>query len=76
MPYGFGQLTSLQTLSLFVVSKDPIGSSKHYGGLAKLNKLNDLRGEIKIKNLEFVKDAILETRAANLKEKQHLSELS
>ncbi|KAL4626812.1 hypothetical protein ACB092_05G124100 [Castanea dentata] len=39
MPYGLGQLTSLQTLSLFVVSKDPIGSFKHCGGLAELNKL-------------------------------------
>ena len=76
MPYGFGQLTSLQTLSFFVVSKDPIGSSKHCGGLAELNKLNDLRGRIEIKNLELVKDAISETKAANLKEKQHLSDLS
>ena len=76
MPYGLGQLTSLQTLSSFVVSKDPIGSSKHCGGLAELNKLNDLRGKIEIKNLELVKDAISETKAANLKEKQHLSDLS
>ncbi|XP_050263443.1 disease resistance protein RGA2-like [Quercus robur] len=76
MPYGLGQLTSLQTLSLFVVSKDPKGSSKHYGGLAELNKLNDLRGKIEIKNLELVKDAISEAKAANLKEKQHLSSLS
>ncbi|KAM3742054.1 hypothetical protein ACB098_07G043400 [Castanea mollissima] len=76
MPYGLGQLTSLQTLPLFVVSKDPIGSSKHCGGLAELNKLNDLRGRIYIINLELVKDAILETKAANLKEKQHLSNLT
>ena len=76
MPYGIGQLTSLQTLSLFVVSKDPIGSSKRCGGLAELNKLKDLRGKIEIKNLELVKDAISETKAANLKEKQHLSDLS
>ena len=41
-----------------------------------MNKLNDLRGKIEIKNLEFVKDAISETKAANLKEKQHLSDLS
>nr|XP_023887633.1 putative disease resistance protein RGA4 [Quercus suber] len=76
MPYGFGQLTSLQTLSLFVVSKDPIGSSKHCGGLAELNKLNDLRGSLEIKILGLVKDAISETKAVNLKEKQHLSDLS
>uniref|UniRef100_A0A7N2MVG2 Uncharacterized protein n=1 Tax=Quercus lobata TaxID=97700 RepID=A0A7N2MVG2_QUELO len=76
MPYGVGQLTSLQTLSLFVVSKDPIGSSKHCCGLAELNKLNDLRGKIEIKNLKLVKDAISETEATYLKEKQHLSDLS
>ncbi|XP_050263442.1 putative disease resistance protein RGA4 [Quercus robur] len=75
MPYGIGQLTSLQTLSFFVVSKDPTGSSKHHGGLTELNKLNDLRGKIQIENLELVKDAISETKAANLKEKQHLSDL-
>uniref|UniRef100_A0A2N9HSA1 Disease resistance R13L4/SHOC-2-like LRR domain-containing protein n=1 Tax=Fagus sylvatica TaxID=28930 RepID=A0A2N9HSA1_FAGSY len=44
MPYGIGQLTSLQTLPLFVVSKDlKASSSKHCGGLAELNKLNNLR---------------------------------
>ena len=57
MPHGLGQLTSLQTLTLFVVSKDPVGSSKHCGGLAELNKLNDLRGKLEIKNLAWVKDA-------------------
>ncbi|XP_030946418.1 disease resistance protein RGA2-like [Quercus lobata] len=72
MPCGLGQLTSLQTLNLFVVSK---GSSKHCGGLAELNKLNDLRGKLEIKILAWVKDASSEFKAANLKEKQHLSEL-
>ncbi|XP_050261364.1 disease resistance protein RGA2-like isoform X3 [Quercus robur] len=72
MPCGLGQLTSLQALNLFVVSK---GSSKHCGGLAELNKLNDLRGKLEIKNLAWVKDASSEFKAANLKEKQHLSEL-
>ena len=49
MPSGLGQLTSLQTLTLFVVSKGPASSSKHCGGLAELNKLNDLRGKLEIK---------------------------
>ncbi|XP_050261366.1 putative disease resistance protein RGA3 isoform X5 [Quercus robur] len=75
MPCELGQLTSLQTLTLFVVSKGPVGSSKHCGGLAELNKLNDLRGKLEIKNLAWVKDASSEFKAANLKEKQHLSEL-
>lgn len=59
MPWGFGQLTSLQTLNLFVVSK---GSSKHCGGLAELNKLNDLKGKLEIKNLAQGKDVTLDSR--------------
>ncbi|XP_050263444.1 disease resistance protein RGA2-like [Quercus robur] len=76
MPYGLGRLTPLQTLTLFIVSEDPVGSSKHCGGLAELNKLNDLRGEIVIKILKWVKDASSDTKAANLKGKQHLNTLS
>ena len=68
-------MTSLQTLNLFVLSRGPIGSSKHCGGLAELNKLNDLRGKLEIKNLARVKDATPEFKAANLKEKQCLNEL-
>ncbi|KAM3741757.1 hypothetical protein ACB098_07G021000 [Castanea mollissima] len=75
MPQGLGQLTSLQTLSLFVVSGGPVGSSQHCGGLAELNKLNELRGKLKIKILARLKDATSEFKAANLKEKQRLSEL-
>uniref|UniRef100_A0A7N2MY63 Uncharacterized protein n=1 Tax=Quercus lobata TaxID=97700 RepID=A0A7N2MY63_QUELO len=69
MPPGLGQLTSLQTLNLFVVSN---GSSR---GLVELNKLNDLRGNIKIINLAWVKDATSEFKVANLKEKEHLNGL-
>ncbi|KAM4097728.1 hypothetical protein ACJW30_07G023500 [Castanea mollissima] len=75
MPHELGQLTSLQTLNLFVVSGGPVGSSQHCGGLAELNKLNDLRGKLEIKNLARLKDATSEFKAANLKEKQRLSEL-
>jgi hypothetical protein len=75
MPCGLGKLISLQTLTLFAVSKeDPTASSKHCGGLAELNKL-DLRGELEITNLAWVKDATSETKAANLKEKKHLNKL-
>jgi hypothetical protein len=75
MPCGLGKLTSLQTLTLFAVSKeDPTASSKHCGGLAELKKL-DLRGELAITNLAWVKDATSETKAANLKEKKHLNKL-
>ena len=75
MPCGLGKLTSRQTLTLFVVSKGPVNSSKHCGGLVELNKLNDLRGKINIINLARVKDATSEFKAANLKEKQYLNEL-
>ncbi|XP_065632008.1 putative disease resistance protein RGA4 isoform X2 [Quercus suber] len=75
MPRGLGQLTSLQTLTLFVVNEGPVGSSKHCGGLEELNKLNDLRGKLEIKNLAQVKDATPKFKAANLKEKQGLCEL-
>ncbi|KAL4614066.1 hypothetical protein ACB092_07G028400 [Castanea dentata] len=75
MPRGLGQLTSLQTLNLFVVSGGAVGSSQHCGGLAELNKLNDLRGKLEIKNLARLKDATSEFKAANLKQKQRLSEL-
>ncbi|MFQ6635826.1 hypothetical protein Gotur_010201 [Gossypium turneri] len=72
MPRGIGMLTSLQTLSGFVVDKD--GS---YGGadLSELSGLNNLRGQLRIKNLGFVKNAKEIFRAANLKEKQHLRSL-
>uniref|UniRef100_A0A2N9GAM0 Rx N-terminal domain-containing protein n=1 Tax=Fagus sylvatica TaxID=28930 RepID=A0A2N9GAM0_FAGSY len=76
MPYGIGQLNSLQTLPLFVVSKDlAASSSKHCGGLGELNKLNNLRGKLCIKNLAWVTDATSEAKAANLKEKRHLRSL-
>uniref|UniRef100_A0A2N9FIE2 NB-ARC domain-containing protein n=1 Tax=Fagus sylvatica TaxID=28930 RepID=A0A2N9FIE2_FAGSY len=56
------------------IIEDPTASSKHCGGLAELNKL-DLRGELEITNLAWVKDATSETKAANLKEKKHLNKL-
>uniref|UniRef100_A0A2N9FIE1 Uncharacterized protein n=1 Tax=Fagus sylvatica TaxID=28930 RepID=A0A2N9FIE1_FAGSY len=54
--------------------RSPTASSKHCGGLAELNKL-DLRGRLEINNLAWVKDATSETKAANLKEKKHLTDL-
>uniref|UniRef100_A0A2N9HZQ9 Uncharacterized protein n=1 Tax=Fagus sylvatica TaxID=28930 RepID=A0A2N9HZQ9_FAGSY len=75
MPSGIGQLTCLQTLSLFVVSKDPPSISKHVAGLGELNGLNNLRGTLEIKHLELLEDANAESKAANLREKQHLEKL-
>ncbi|XP_050274023.1 putative disease resistance protein RGA1 [Quercus robur] len=75
MPCGLGQLI-LQTLPLFVVSKDPTGSSsKPCGELAELNKLYDVRGGLHIKNLSWLKDATSETKAAILKDKKYLRDL-
>ncbi|XP_050281861.1 disease resistance protein RGA2-like [Quercus robur] len=71
MPRGLRQITSLQTLSVFIVSK----VSKHVGGLGELNRLNNLRGRIEIKHLEQLEDANLESKAANLWEKEHLEKL-
>ena len=57
------------------MSKGLVNSSKRCDGLIELNKLNDLKGKINIINLAWVKDATSEFKAANLKEKQYLSEL-
>ncbi|XP_059439396.1 putative disease resistance protein RGA3 [Corylus avellana] len=73
MPPGLGQLTNLKTLSNFVVHKDPL--SRHISGLKELNRLNNLRGRLDIKNLRHEKDATSEFKAANLKEKEHLRAL-
>ena len=75
MPRGLGQLTCLQTLPLFVVSKDSSSISKHVGGLGELNQLNNIRGTLEITHLERLEDANLECKAANLSGKQHLEEL-
>ncbi|XP_043814465.1 disease resistance protein RGA2-like [Manihot esculenta] len=71
MPRGLGQLTSLQTLSLFVVAKGHI-SSKDVGKINELNKLKNLRGRLAIRNLGCVDNEIVNV---NLKEKPLLQSL-
>uniref|UniRef100_A0A2C9VHE4 Uncharacterized protein n=1 Tax=Manihot esculenta TaxID=3983 RepID=A0A2C9VHE4_MANES len=71
MPRGLGQLTSLQTLSVFVVAKGHI-SSKDVGKINELNKLNNLRGRLVIRNLGCVDNEIVNV---NLKEKPLLQSL-
>ncbi|MFQ6635806.1 hypothetical protein Gotur_010206, partial [Gossypium turneri] len=57
---------------MFVVDKD----GSHGGAdLSELRLLNNLRGELRIRNLGFVKNAKEKFKAANLKEKQHLRSL-
>jgi hypothetical protein len=72
MPRGLGQLTCLQTLPLFIVSNDPPSISNHVGGLGELNRLNNLRGTLEIRNLVRLEDGNSESKAANLREKQQL----
>ncbi|XP_039044413.1 putative disease resistance protein RGA3 [Hibiscus syriacus] len=74
MPRGIGKLTSLQTLSMFVVDKDGSHGAAA-ADLSELSQLNNLRGELTIRNLGFVKNAREKFKAANLKGKQHLREL-
>ena len=75
MPSGLGQISCLQTLPLFIVSKDAPFISKHIGGLGILDKLNSLREALEIIDLGRVKDANLECKAVNLRGKQHLKKL-
>ncbi|EXB68161.1 Putative disease resistance protein RGA3 [Morus notabilis] len=75
MPRGLGELTNLHVLPQFVLNKEMKDSSSAYGnsgGLNELEKLNNLRGELQIKNLTTSKDA----KAAYLGAKQDLQVLS
>ena len=70
MPRGLGKLTHLQILSEFVSTV-----SEHYvdsaGGLNELSTLNNLRGELRVKNLS----PEARTEEANLRGKQFLRSL-
>ncbi|XP_077215909.1 putative disease resistance protein RGA3 [Tasmannia lanceolata] len=68
-PPELGKLISLQTLTIFVVGKES-GC-----GIRELKNLTELRGSIRISNLENVIDE-KEGKEANLKKKEHLDELT
>ncbi|XP_060670465.1 disease resistance protein RGA2-like [Ziziphus jujuba] len=80
MPLGLGQLHNLVTLNEFVVNEEGVGPTNKphnqgqvgVGGLNELMELNNLRGELDVRNLRYGKDASEEYKDANLKEKQHL----
>ena len=61
MPCGIGELTLLQSLPVFVVGG--------VGRLSELKGLNNLKGELRIEKLENVRDVVVESREANLREK-------
>ncbi|XP_027336176.1 putative disease resistance protein RGA3 isoform X2 [Abrus precatorius] len=73
IPVGLGKLCSLQFLSTFVV-----GDSQEikYGALNELKDLNLIRGKLKIKYLNRVRDVALESQHVNLKEKKFLQSLT
>nr|XP_048330352.1 putative disease resistance protein RGA4 isoform X2 [Ziziphus jujuba var. spinosa] len=83
IPLGLGQLCNLVTLNEFIVNEEGVGpTNKQHnqdqvgvGGLNELTELNNLRGELHIKNLRYGKDASEEYTDAKLKEKQHLHAL-
>ncbi|KAF2319561.1 hypothetical protein GH714_017012 [Hevea brasiliensis] len=72
MPRGLGQLTSLRTLTRFVVAEDN-SVAKNVGGLNELNSLNNLRGSLEIADLGYVKNGIINPI---LKDKSLLQSLS
>ena len=76
MPRGLGQLTKLRTLSQFVVAKNSCLPFRRNGGLKELYGLNELRGTLQIRRLRHGKDALLESKDANMREKQHLQGLT
>ncbi|KAF2287460.1 hypothetical protein GH714_000616 [Hevea brasiliensis] len=76
-------LCSNQEKNLSVISIVGIGGLAENGpslepvaGLGELNGLNNMRGELIIRNFRYViKDGVSEFRAANLEEKQYLQSL-
>ncbi|XP_027337044.1 putative disease resistance protein RGA1 [Abrus precatorius] len=69
---GLGKLHSLQFLPVFDVSSQETG----YGTLNELKDLNQLRGELRIENLDWVGNVALESQDVNLKEKKFLKSLT
>ncbi|KMS97199.1 hypothetical protein BVRB_7g177510, partial [Beta vulgaris subsp. vulgaris] len=75
MPTGLGRLTELRMLDMFVVSKQSYRSEANaIGGLADLEKLNNIEGGLTIKVRRESKDIAPEARAANLKMKDKLTQ--
>ncbi|PPS01118.1 hypothetical protein GOBAR_AA19540 [Gossypium barbadense] len=72
MPSGIGKLTSLEELSMFVVDRD---GSPDGADLSELSGLNNLRGQLRITNLRFVKNVKEKFKTPILKGKQHLGSL-
>ncbi|XP_039169695.1 disease resistance protein RGA2-like [Eucalyptus grandis] len=74
MPQGMGKLTLLRTLTDFILPGDN-SRPENYSGLGELNRLNHLRGSLRIEVKGEIKDTVAESNAANLKEKNSLVSL-
>ncbi|OAY80309.1 putative disease resistance RPP13-like protein 1 [Ananas comosus] len=71
MPAGIGRLSALQTLPLFLASRES-GSA----GVDELKELNDLRGELVIAGLQCIRGKrIGEAKKAELNKKKHITYL-
>ncbi|CAN1823042.1 Putative disease resistance protein RGA4 [Linum perenne] len=68
MPLGIGRLSCLRELTIFLIADGETA------GIGELRYLNNLRGILKIKNLQWVKNPS-EGEAANLSGKQYLEQL-
>ncbi|XP_065623717.1 putative disease resistance protein RGA1 isoform X1 [Quercus suber] len=85
MPLGIGHLTSLEILTCFVVRQEGFKASsfsrykkkqaRSGGGLSELKELSNLGGRLYISNLGHGEDDMVECKATNMKEKQHLQRL-
>ncbi|KAJ6370785.1 hypothetical protein OIU77_001319 [Salix suchowensis] len=69
MPLGMGQLMCLRKLPVFIVGKE------EGRGIGELERLNNLAGELSIKDLDNVKN-LSDARRANLKSKTALLSLT
>ncbi|XP_031478212.1 disease resistance protein RGA2-like [Nymphaea colorata] len=71
LPAGLGELTSLRTLTQFILGR---AGTEHEANIAELKKLNNLRGNLAIYFFLRIKNK-QEAEEANLKGKSHLRSL-
>ncbi|XP_048442067.1 putative disease resistance protein RGA4 [Pyrus x bretschneideri] len=75
IPRGLGEMTDLRTLGRFALSKNN-SVLRDSAGLGELGSLNELRGQLSVRNLRHGEDVMSESNGgAPLKEKQHLCSL-
>ncbi|KAF8029504.1 hypothetical protein BT93_E2036 [Corymbia citriodora subsp. variegata] len=74
MPQGMGKLSLLRTLTDFILPGDN-SCPKSYSRLGELNRLNNLKGNLRIEVKGEIKDAVANSDSANLKQKDYLVSL-